>query len=180
MEKVEPTRFETLEGVVSAVFDASDDAESALEELKRMGFRHDDLGVAVSDPEHFHLLDNSDKETWASLGAGLIAGIPIGTLAGMALTALVIPGLGILGVGGALLVGGTGGALWGAYLGSVSGLATEITEIEHAEHHYDIPLKPNEVLVVVMAHNQEERVRDLVRKHNGRLLSRKPLAAGTD
>jgi hypothetical protein len=158
----------SLNGVVPAVFPSKEDAEAALLELQKIGLRHDDLGVMVPDPEHVHLIDNSDREVWGSLSTGMIAGMPIGALAGMALTALIIPGLGILGVGGALLVGGAGGALWGAYLGSVSGLAAEITHVEDTEHKYEIPLQPNEILVVVVAHNQVDRVCEIVQRHGAR------------
>ena len=80
------SRIETFEGAVPAVFSRREDAEAALTELRAMGFQHDDLGVMVPDPEHYHLVDKSDQETWKSLSAGIAAGIPIGTLAGLALT----------------------------------------------------------------------------------------------
>ncbi len=164
------SKVKSLKGVVPAVFTSKEDAEAALLELKEIGLRHDDFGVMVPDPEHVHLLDNVDREVWGSLSTGMVAGMPIGALAGMALTALIIPGLGILGVGGALLVGGAGGALWGAYLGSVSGLAAEITHVENIEHKYEIPLQPNEILVVVVAHDQAERVCEIVQRHGARCM----------
>lgn len=167
-------KVETLKGVVPAVFTNREGAEAALAELREMGFRHDDLGVMVPDPEHHHLIDKSDRETWGSVSVGMVAGIPIGTLAGMALTALVIPGLGALGLGGALLIGGTGGALWGAYLGSMTGLGAEIMHIEDVEHRYEIPLQPNEILVVVMAHSEAERVCEVVQRHGARCLWERP------
>ena len=80
-------------------------------------------------------------------------------------------------MGGALLVGGTGGALWGAYLGSVSGLAAEITEIEDIERQYEVPLKPNEILVVAIAHDQAERVCEVMQRHGGRCLRDAPMPA---
>ncbi len=167
-------KVETRRDVVPAVFGNRTDAEAALAELRQLGFRHDDLGVMVPDPEHHHLIDNSDREVWGSLSAGMVAGIPIGTLAGMALMALVIPGLGILGLGGALIVGGAGGALWGAYLGSVTGLAAEIMHVEDVEHRYEISLQPNEILVVVMAHAQAERVCQIMEQHGARCLWEQP------
>ncbi|MGA7673111.1 MAG: hypothetical protein WBW04_22030 [Nitrolancea sp.] len=172
-------KVETLKGVVPAVFSNSEDAEAALEELRRLGFRHDDLGIMVPDPEHHHLIEDSDKEVWGSLSTGMVAGIPIGVLAGMALTALVIPGLGAIGLGGALLIGGTGGALWGAYLGSMTGLGVEILHVEDVEHRYEIQLKPNEILVVVMAHNEAERVCEVVQRHGARCLWEGPPAQGS-
>jgi len=96
-------KVRALEGVVPAVFSSREEAKAGMAALREAGFRNDDLGVMIPYPEHLHLIDDSSKEAWKGLSTGMIAGIPIGTLAGMALTALIIPGLGILGVGGALL-----------------------------------------------------------------------------
>lgn len=161
-------KLEAIDGAVPAVFSSKADAEAALTELQRMGFSNDDLGVMVPDPTHFRLMDESGKETWHGLSTGMVAGIPIGALAGMAMTALIIPGLGILGVGGALLVGGVGGAMWGAYLGSVSGVAAEIMHVEDIERRYEIPLQRDEILVVVVANERAPEVCDVVQQHGAR------------
>ncbi len=169
-------QLEMLEGAVPAVFSNKEDAEAALEELRGIGFGDDDLGVMIPDPEHHHLLDKSGSQMWHGLETGMVAGTPIGLVAGMALTALVIPGLGILGVGGALLVGGVGGAMWGAYLGSMSGVAAEIMHAEDVERRYEIPLRPDEILVVVVANEQAPRVCEILQSHGARCIS-EPVAA---
>ncbi len=163
-------KLEAIEGTVPAVFSSKADAEAALNELRSMGFGHDDLGVIVPDPAHFHLIDESGKETWHGLYGGTIAGIPIGALAGMAMTALIIPGLGVLGVGGALLVGGVGGAMWGAYLGSITGIAAEIMHVDDIERRYQIPLQKDEILVVVLANETAPEVCAVLERHNARCI----------
>ena len=163
-----------LEGVVPAVFSSREDAEAGMAALREAGFSNDDLGVMIPDPEHLRLIDDSSKEAWKGLSTGMIAGIPIGTLAGMALTALIIPGLGILGVGGALLVGGVGGALWGTYIGSTSGLAAEISHVEDIERRYEIPLRPNEILLIVVANDRAVQVCEIMERHGAHCFWEQP------
>jgi hypothetical protein len=154
-----------LEGVVPAVFDDREQAEAAIEELREIGFSDDELGVMVPDPEHYHLMDNSLKEVMKGLGTGGAVGAPLGALAGLGVAGLLIPGLGVVGVGGALLWGGLGGAIWGTYLGAQIGMAVEIIHISDIERRYEIPLKQNQILIVVVAANQSEKVCQIMESH---------------
>jgi hypothetical protein len=163
-------KVRSLEGVVPAVFDNRQEAEAAAEELRRLGFADDDLGVVVPDPQHYHLLDNSTREALGGVASGGVVGIPIGVLAGLGIAALIAPGLGAIGLGGALLAGGIGGAVWGAYLGSEVGLAARIGHISEVERRYEIPLQPNEILLVVLAGNQSAQVCETLEAHGARCL----------
>lgn len=154
-----------LEGFVPAVFENRDEAEAAINELRALGFGDDDLGVMIPDPEHYHLLDNSTKEVLKGIGTGGIVGLPLGVAAGVSVAALLVPGLGVIGVGGALLWGTLGGAIWGAYLGANIGMAAEIRHIDDIERRFEIPLEDHQMLVVVVANSEAKQVGDVMERH---------------
>jgi hypothetical protein len=90
--------IESIADVVPAVVADRAQAEAAMAELRALGLRHDDLGVLVPDPAHHHLLDNSTKEALTGVEKGIAFGVPLGAPAGMGLAALVVPGIGVLGL----------------------------------------------------------------------------------
>jgi hypothetical protein len=143
-------KFQPLDGVVPGVFSDRSRAEKALEELRAIGLAEDEMGVIVPDPAHHHLMTDPETETVKGLAKGVLVGGGIGALAGMALAALVVPGVGVVGVGGALLFGTHFGGLWGAISGAYLGLTTEIHHLEDIEKKYRIELQPGEILVVVV------------------------------
>lgn len=143
-------KFQPLDGVVPGVFSSREQAEKALEELRAIGLAEDEMGVIVPDPAHHHLMDDPETETVKGLAKGFLVGGGIGALAGIALAALVAPGIGVIGVGGAILYGSHFGGLWGAFSGAYLGLTAEIHHLEDVEEKYHIELKPEEILVVVV------------------------------
>jgi hypothetical protein len=165
MDKTLTRRVARLEGVVPAVFENHEEAEAAINELRSLGYGDDDLGVMIPDPEHYHLLDNSTMEFIKGLRTGGIVGLPLGAAAGISVAALLVPGLGIIGVGGALLWGGLGGAIWGAYLGANIGMAAEIRHIDEIERRFEIPLEPHQMLVVVIANRDARNVCEIMERH---------------
>ena len=74
---------------VVAVFPDRDQAAAAVAELQDLGLGSDHLGVAVDGTDQ--VVFERDEE--AVLGKRLAKGASLGALAGLALTALVIPGL---------------------------------------------------------------------------------------
>ena len=160
-----------LDTVVPGVFASREAAEAAIADLRELGFADDTLGVIVPDPIHHRLLDDSTHEALIALERGILFGVPLGFLGGIALAALVAPGIGVIGVGGALLFGGAAGALWGAITGSFLELTTEIHHLEDIERKFEFPLAPEEVLVVVVADpERSETVREVMRAHGARIM----------
>jgi hypothetical protein len=158
-------RVKALEDVVPAVFSREEDAEAAINELRGLGYSDNDMGIMVPDPTRFHVMDKSLQDVLKGLGYGGIIGAPFGVLAGLGIVTLAIPPLGFIGVGGALLFGGMQGALWGAYIGAQVGMAVEIKHLEDIERRFEIPLKPHEILVVVVAGEQGRRVCGIMERH---------------
>jgi hypothetical protein len=158
----------SLEDVVPAVFSSEDEATAAIDELRALGYTDNDFGIMLPDPTHYHLLDKPMADTLKGIGTGGIIGAPIGVLAGMSIMTLLVPPLGFIGVGGALLYGGLQGALWGAYVGAQVGMAAHIQHLGDVERRFEIPLKPNEIMVVVVAGNDAARICEIMNAHNAR------------
>lgn len=150
--------------LVPAVFTRRAQAEAAVEGLRRIGFSDEDLGVAVPGAELPMPEDLVDVEEAKGLGKGILLGAPLGSLAGIALGALV---LGRLGLGG-ILIGAAQGALWGLILGGYTGLLARIHRKEDEPHWTDIPLSHEDILVVVRAGDRVRDVHDVVERHGGR------------
>src|SRR3954447_22739591 len=92
---------------VVAVFEDRRDADQAVADLKRAGFRDDQIGVAMRHTEGSTGGAGEAGDTYAEEGAGtgLLAGLGLGALAGLGVLAGVIP------VVGPAIAGGTLGIL---------------------------------------------------------------------
>jgi hypothetical protein len=111
---------------IIAVFENLDDAEYALEALRRTGLEREDVSLIVRDPnaEDTAFLEG---DTGTNIISGATAGATVGGLVGGlagGLLALLVPGLGpVLGTGvlanalAGLAVGAAGGGILGALLG---------------------------------------------------------------
>lgn len=162
------TAIDAREGIVSAVFADREGAEAAIAELRALGLAEDEMGVIVPDPAHHRLLDDGVRETLKGLGHGILVGTPLGVLGGIAVVAAGAPGYDVIGLGGALLVGAPIGALWGAIVGAYFGLTGEVHRLEDIERTHELPLKPEEILVVVVAGQERAgAVGQVMERHGG-------------
>jgi hypothetical protein len=165
----ERERMRVIDGVVPGVFADTASAESAITELRELGFGDDELGVIVADPAHHRLLDDPETETLKGLQRGILIGTPLGVLGGLALAALAAPGIGVIGMGGALLFAGHVGALSGAITGAYLGLTAEIHHLEDIEEKYEISLAPHEVVVAVVTDpERSQAVCETMQRHGAR------------
>lgn len=77
-----------------------------------------------------------------------------------------------------MLFAGHVGALWGAITGAYLGLTAEIHHLEDIERKFEIPLAPEEVLVVVVADAERSKaVCDVMQGHGARCI-RETVARG--
>jgi hypothetical protein len=97
-------------------------AEIAVKELTQAGFLPDQIGIVIPDApagiEAPHLPTGTLAEEGALAGAA--GGAVVGAVVGMALTAAILPGVGLALVGGFLmasLAGAAGGSMLGALVG---------------------------------------------------------------
>lgn len=157
---------------LGAVFDDRSSAEAAVEDLRRSGLADEHLGVAMHESETYVFEQDVETETAHGLERGIAIGAPIGAIAGMTVLALIVPGVGTVGVAGILAAGGVTGALaggfWGAYLGLKAG--------EHImEEEWDwerTPLQPGQVMVVVDQHGHPDDVERILQRHGGQLVTK--------
>jgi hypothetical protein len=157
---------------LGAVFGDRADAEAAVDELRRSGLADEHLGVAVHEADEYVFEEDLEAEMSHSLRTGVAIGAPIGAIAGMTLLALIVPGVGTLGVGGILAAGAATGALaggfWGAYLGVKA-------EERIADEEWDwerVRLQEGEVMVIVDQHGHPDDVTRIMTRYGGRLVAK--------
>lgn len=157
---------------IGAIFADRARAESAVDDLRRSGLADEHLGVAVHGPERFVFEREAESEVAHGLERGAALGAPLGAVAGMTLLALVVPGIGALGVGGILAAGAATGALTGGFWGAYLGITSEKHVLEDEWDWERAELSPGEVLVVVDQHGRPDDVRSIFERHQGRLVEK--------
>jgi len=78
---------------------------------------------------------------------------PIGTIAGLAISAIAIGAGGPIGVGG-LLIGGIGGAMWGGFLGTEAGMRARVRWDSAEDTWRDIEMGNTDILIIVESDNR--------------------------
>jgi len=155
---------------IGAIFTNRLEAEAAVNELRTLGIADEHLGIAIHEPGQLVYEEDVENDEAIAAEEGALVGAPVGVIAGMALIALVLPGVGPLSAGGLLAAGGAAGALIGGFVGGVAGLATIQHEAEERRKWEDHHLPPGEVLVVARDHQQPTRVSSVLTGHGGRLV----------
>src|SRR5689334_20881137 len=114
---------------IVAIYDDFESANKAISDLTNDGISRDDIGLAVNNGErkgeYSNLETNVEKYEDVTGSQGGVFGGLVGGLAGaaVALTAIVIPGIGPIIAAGPLvaLLGGATGAVIGGTAGAISG-----------------------------------------------------------
>jgi hypothetical protein len=156
-----PTSTSTQRGVVVGVFDNRVDAEQGVDELKRLGFRDDQIGFAMRDAPRTEAeapaaarageLPASEEETEAGRDAakGVVSGGVVGGVLGALATGL-IPGVGPV-VAAGLLAGIIGGAAVGAAAGGLIGSLVGLGLSEEEARYYQQQFESGRAVVTVNA-----------------------------
>ncbi len=126
-----------------ATFADRSHAERFVRELKRAGFKEDEIGVLIPHQEG----ENSEVEEDALIGA--VSGGMVGAVAGAVATGL-IPGIGPV-VATGLLAGVLGGAVAGVAAGGVIGALVGMGVPEERAREYEEEFLKGRSLVVVQA-----------------------------
>jgi len=168
--------FETM----VAVYDQFESANKAIQNLVNDGFSRDDIGLAVNNSwrkgEYSNLEANVDKYEDVTGPEGSVFGAVVGGLAGaaVALTAIVIPGIGPMIAAGPLvaLLGGATGAVVGGTAGAISGgLAAAFIHLgiadDEAEYYAEAIRRGNAVVTVTAKdENQAALITDILRRYH--------------
>jgi hypothetical protein len=149
---------------VVGVFPDRRDAEHAVNELRALGVRDEQIGVAVRDGGTLAGPTAEGTQWEAGAATGAVAGGATGTLLGIAVAAGLIPGVGQAvagGILGGLLASAATGAVTGGILGALIGLG--VPEEEAA--YYSGEFQAGRVIVTVQAGDLANEVRATLRRY---------------
>jgi hypothetical protein len=138
---------------VVAVFTDRHQADRAVDELLRAGFRKDQIGVLARDSQGTTTTKSSstaaDKGTGAAVGAatGAVAGAGVGGLVALGILAGLIPGIGPAIAGGTLAVV-LANAAGGAAIAGIAGALIGMGVAEEEAKHYETEFKAGRIIVV--------------------------------
>ena len=128
--------------VLIGTFADSSAARRFVEELKRTGFRDDQIGVAAPREE------TGADEVEEGAVAGMVTGGAWGALLGTAIAAGLVPGVGPV-MSAGLLAGIFGGAAAGAAAGGLVGALIGLGMSEDEARQYEHHLRAGRTLVIV-------------------------------
>ena len=170
------------QSTIVGVFEDRVQADRAVDELRRAGFRDDQIGVAMRyDDEEFEDVDAADSAegTRAGTGAatGALAGLGFGALAGLGVLSGVIPVIGPAIAGGTLgiiLTNAAAGAGIGGMVGALAGAGIP----EDEAHYYHGEFAAGRGIVTVQADGRAEEARAIMRRFDAYDMSSRPDVAG--
>jgi len=152
---------------VVGVFHDRADADRAVDELRKAGFRNDQIGVVAKRDETHDVATDADEGSHAGSGAlaGMVAGAGIGGLVGLGIIAGVIPVLGPIIAGGTLatiLANAAGGAALAGVAGALIGAGVP----EHEAELYQSEFEAGRTLVTVQCEGRANEVMQILRRHH--------------
>ncbi len=151
------------------VFANREQAQKAVTELRRLGFRESDIGVASRDGEPVEGANEvSDAGTKTATGAGIgaAAGVGLGALWGIGILAGLVPGIGPAIAGGTLgvLLSSAGAGLVASGIaGALIGLGLSETDAKYYEGEF----KSGRTLVTVKADGRYDEAMAVLRRFGG-------------
>jgi len=152
--------------VAVGVFDTTAKAQQAVNELRRMGFREDQIGVAGKHTEGItgaSTVDDAAKSAGSGLAAGAATGAGLGALWGLGILAGVLPAIGPAIAGGTLATilssAGAGAAALGL-IGALTGLGLSSEEADY----YESEFKSGRILVTVTSDDRYDEATSTLRR----------------
>ncbi|HEV7282341.1 MAG TPA: YsnF/AvaK domain-containing protein [Pirellulaceae bacterium] len=149
------------------VFEDRTKAQHAIQELKRMGFTDQQIGVA-SQGEHKNELvhanhDEHGNHAGAGAAAGVAGGLGVGALWGLGIIAGVLPAIGPVIAGGVLAsiaASAAAGAAAGGLVGALVGMGVPNDEAEYYENEF----RQGRTIVTVQSGDRFDEVRGVMRR----------------
>lgn len=150
---------------VVGVFESHTQADKAVDELRRVGFRNDQIGVVAPHPNRSEYKETDKGSKWEE-GAvtGALAGAGVGGLVGLGIMAGVIPVFGPVIAGGTLaviLANAAGGAAIAGLVGSLIGSGIP----EEEARWYESEFKSGRTIVTVKADGRYDEAAAILRRH---------------
>jgi predicted lipid-binding transport protein (Tim44 family) len=144
--------------VLMAVYDDAEQAERAIDELRRFDFRDDQIGLVVCG-QPLPPADAGPPPRPASAPSAPAVGAMLGGVVG-ALAAIGLPGLGTVLAGGILA-----GLLEGVAAGGLVGVLVKLGVPEAQAHAYGEAVELGRALVVVRAEDRVEEADDILQAY---------------
>jgi uncharacterized protein (TIGR02271 family) len=153
---------------VVGVFENHSQAQRAVDDLRRAGFREDQIGVATQDRSRTGADDTADDGTNAGTGAvtGALAGAGLGAAWGIGILAGLLPAIGPVIAGGTLAAILASAGL-GAAAAGIAGLLIGMGIPEEEANYYESEFKAGRTIVTVKAENRYDEAVTIIRRHNG-------------
>jgi uncharacterized protein (TIGR02271 family) len=150
------------------VFENRAAAERAVADLRKAGYRDDQIGLVAKDADGSTVRTDGAGETHAGEGAliGTAAGAGVGGLVGLGVLAGVIPVIGpVLAIGtlGTILLNAAGGAALAGLAGALVGMGIP----EEDAKYYEGEVKAGRYLVTVEAGDRAADAREVYTRHGG-------------
>ncbi|MBS4177289.1 general stress protein [Lederbergia citrea] len=136
---------------VIGYYDTEQEAVNAIEQLKREGYRTEDISVISKNREDVdHITEETDTKAAEGAATGVATGGALGGLGGVlaGLGALAIPGIGPVIAAGPVIAGLTGAAA-GAGIGGLAGALIGMGIPEEDAHRYNDYVNEGKILVLV-------------------------------
>jgi len=152
----------TERGTIVGVFEDRGQAQSAVDELRRADFRDDQIGFVARNDSERSGDATSDAATSGVLG-GLALGGSAGALWGLAVAAGLLPGIGPVIAGGAL-VAIFASAATGAAIAGVVGFLIDLGIPEEEARFYERELQAGRFLVTVKADDRYDQATTILQR----------------
>ncbi|MBX9678828.1 MAG: YsnF/AvaK domain-containing protein [Gemmataceae bacterium] len=151
-----------------AVFSSREDAQRAVQELKRAGFRDDQIGVAHKGDDDSTSITTGSGESHAAEGAiaGVATGAGVGALWGLGIAAGLLPAIGPVIAGGtlaAIAASAAGGAAAAGIAGALIGMGVP----EDEANYYEDELKSGRTVVTVRAEQRISEAQGILSRFSG-------------
>lgn len=143
-------------------------AERAITELRRAGFRDDQIGFVMSGKEQVAegtLAQEHRGDTATGAATGAVGGGVIGGILGAA-ASLLIPGFGPA-IAGGILAATLGGVVLGAVAGGIVGALTSMGVPEEEARYYESELNTGRTIVTVSAPGRYLEALSILRENGG-------------
>ena len=148
------------------VFEDRTQAEQAVQDLERAGFKADEIGYAIrgaTDVRGGMITDASGTKDGKGAATGAATGAGVGAILGAA-AAMLLPGVGpVVSLG--ILTMAAGGAVAGTAVGGILGAMTGLGISEEEAQFYQNEFNSGRAIVAVKAGDRAGDAADILRRH---------------
>jgi len=171
------------QSTIVGVFEDRQQADQAVDALRKAGFRDDQIGVALRHEDgEFDVAevekDAGDSEAGTGAMTGALAGLGLGALAGIGVLSGMIPVVGpaiAAGTLGVVLSNAAAGAGIGGLVGALIGAGIP----EHEAHYYQSEFEAGRTIVTVQADGRADEAMAIFRRYGAYDMSSRGDVAGS-